>query len=584
MDKYLTFRRWVGRRASALSLVSLGLLIAQPANAGVTNLGEALTGSIPSFTWNDGGMRSASRTVSVTMADVGGGVTIYITDAYTTSMGGVHSGSLRQVASNGSTTPTSGAVYTHNPNESGSYSGTVGAGGDSQWWWFTMNVNYWDNGTNKSDTVNFWFRSQLGGGTVPSLEATRFQHLRFNNPSAVPVKYAIVKNGTEEVQVVTVPPKTMDHVVTVEASIGDVIQPIGSLEDYVYSDGTWIGIPEAVTAFTPENASGQAYEEAWWALAAANPTLTMPPASTSGGIATPPAPTSSNSIPVNTPSYFPASVPLAGGGTPWTGTAGTADTDRLDKSTYRQGVDKLEANLKTLTAEAKKGNEHLDTLSKRGKKQEERETEAETAKGQIASKAASAKAEVENAITGARATPGIGASAHSDAAGSASSMWIVNWPGVATINLDPMSNPATAGMALFVKATLAWLSVLAFEWWLWSEFRGVFFTAATLPQARGNTVAGTGGQITGLLAAALIVAVMVSIPGVFWAAADSGLTVNLNQDILTATNASDGTKYILSILIPTGTLATIVAQMFLVRKFGIVMVGGAAALIRFFVP
>ena len=195
--------------------------------------------------------------------------------------------------------------------------------------------------------------------TVPGAAATLFHHVRFTNYSAVPVTFTVMK-GSVVLDTVSVPALTFDMVRTYSYLEGESISVTsGKLTDYAFQDGAWIALAGNEHLFTPVKDDGSAYEAAWWNLAATNPTLALGAVSGSS----PPAPvasTPSNSIDVNTPTVgtsgnpaLPTSVPAPGGSGVWVNTTGTTDTERLDKSTYRVGVDKQVAEASKQLTELK---------------------------------------------------------------------------------------------------------------------------------------------------------------------------------------------------------------------------------------
>jgi len=189
-------------------------------------------------------------------------------------------------------------------------------------------------------TVTFTFQLVEFDAAPPE---PKYYHIKFTNTSAVPVKYDVIKNGTTTVETVTVPPFTWEMLKTYSGTDTDTFQPVGSLTDYVFENGAWITVPDAITSFAPVDAAGVAYQTAFWdAIATGQFSLD------GVGGAAPPA-TGSNSIPVVTPSSLPTSVPVAGASPVWSAPTGaTADGERLDKATYRQGIDKTVLGVKAV--------------------------------------------------------------------------------------------------------------------------------------------------------------------------------------------------------------------------------------------
>jgi len=103
-----------------------------------------------------------------------------------------------------------------------------------------------------------------------------------------------------------------------------------------YSDGGWV---EAGLGPVGTGAG---------ATAGTNDSITLPPGTATGTHApgaTPPAtPINTNSVGPGTPGMPVAGAILPAGQTTWLPTTGTVDTERLDKKTYKEGVDKLLAS------------------------------------------------------------------------------------------------------------------------------------------------------------------------------------------------------------------------------------------------
>jgi len=164
--------------------------------------------------------------------------------------------------------------------------------------------------------------------------------------------------------------------------------------------------------------------------------------------------------------------------------------------------------------------------------------------------------------------------------------YVINFRG-RSLNLDPMAYAPIASFAAFMRGIIAWFAVVCFEWWLWREFKELFFAAATLPQARGNPViGGTGGQATAFIAAVAISAILISLPAAWWAYADSDFGfIGIGQNPIEGPLTPDGyAKHLTKAFIPVGTILAVVVQMFIARKFGVVLHAGVATVIRFVIP
>ena len=77
-----------------------------------------------------------------------------------------------------------------------------------------------------------------------------------------------------------------------------------------------------------------------------------------------------------------------------------------------------------------------------------------------------------------------------------------------TYDLNPFSESRFGPLAAKFRALIAWFVVMSFGIWASKNAREVIASMLASPQTRGNTVAGTGGQLTALLAAGLIAVIL----------------------------------------------------------------------------
>jgi len=147
-----------------------------------------------------------------------------------------------------------------------------------------------------------------------------------------------------------------------------------------------------------------------------------------------------------------------------------------------------------------------------------------------------------------------------------------------TFDFNPAHNDKINGFVQFVKAMVAWSIVILFEWWLWTEFRNMYVTFTTFIPAKGNTVMGSGGQGTSLIVAIVVTGILVTVPVLFWAAADAGMTWAAG---LGDTNPMDDGGWIKAVnmgiylakyAFPVGTVISATLNAFIIRKYGISLV------------
>jgi len=178
------------------------------------------------------------------------------------------------------------------------------------------------------------------------------------------------------------------------------------------------------------------------------------------------------------------------------------------------------------------------------------------------------------------------------AATSNSSFWVLHMPiaggGNITIDVNPLSGEYMAAIYSWIRLVFTVILIGWFEWWAWGEFSRYIETLATVPQARGNTVAGTGGQITGLVAAGLVATVLVSIPAAYWAVysgAFSAVGVTGGADITPDSNSPMIQAFwFFGEVFPLGVLLAVWGQVFIVRKAGLGVFTLASITIRAIVP
>jgi len=202
-----------------------------------------------------------------------------------------------------------------------------------------------------------------------------------------------------------------------------------------------------------------------------------------------------------------------------------------------------------------------------------------------AERSATAKTAIEAAYS-ARELPDLGSA--SDTGSSAPLTLTV--PYVGTISLNPLDYAHISTMAAFIKTIIAWFLVYKFEIWLWNYFCGLAALASISVPAKGNPVAGgTGAQATSLVLASAVTAVLVSIPVLYWAIADTTVVFGFNfaeNPFALAGSGDDNLRtalFLVNCYFPMTTAIAIAGQSFIVQKGGLVLIAGVQTVIRFFV-
>jgi len=157
-------------------------------------------------------------------------------------------------------------------------------------------------------------------------------------------------------------------------------------------------------------------------------------------------------------------------------------------------------------------------------------------------------------------------------------------PVLGSIDLDPTHDAQVMTVIEFFRTLLTWVVLLGFLWWLWAEFKSLAQTSLLLPQAKGNTIAaGTGGQATGLVAATAITAALLAVPAAFFALTSTGSDVAADVFATASGPVLIGVK-LFYMIFPVEVIVTVLVSSFVVRKGGLIILLGVAAVIRFIVP
>jgi len=175
------------------------------------------------------------------------------------------------------------------------------------------------------------------------------------------------------------------------------------------------------------------------------------------------------------------------------------------------------------------------------------------------------------------------------------SFWIVQLPKgngeFRELDLNPMHVDGVPIIAQWVKIAISVLAIYLFEVWCWEQMQGIVGPAALIPQAKGNTVAGSGGQVTGLLNASAVATVMISLPALCFAVYSAAFTVigalypaTSPVDVMPASGAEPFMTAAFTLInhfIPTTLLLIIAAQMFVVRKAAFAIYTSTGIIIKY---
>lgn len=157
-----------------------------------------------------------------------------------------------------------------------------------------------------------------------------------------------------------------------------------------------------------------------------------------------------------------------------------------------------------------------------------------------------------------------------------------------SVSIDPADNSQIQTgcdiIKLIVTAYLLW----EYSFWVTKELRTFIAMLTPTNQAKGNTVAGTGGQLSAVLAAALISAVIIAGYTALGAILDNPIiSWRHSTDLTSAFGSSSigtGALYLLLKVFPVATLAAILTGGVFFRMTGLSVIMGIATAIRFIVP
>jgi len=268
-------------------------------------------------------------------------------------------------------------------------------------------------------------------------------------------------------------------------------------------------------------------------------------------------------------------------------------TTEVDGAVYREGIDKVVAAVNQAAAQSSTGGGGGGGMTKEEFLTTSTEAAADTAlnmyndrpsQSEMVAESESQRAATEAAYS-AQAKPTSLGNKGSPGSGSGWTMTIMG----STIDFNPTGQPGLLVFCAWFKAAFTWTVFIGYQWFIWTELRRVVFSVSLAAPAKGNTVAGSGGQITSFAVAVLITGVMVSLPAVYWTYV-SGVTpefdvVAANNPFTTAAGESLLTRgsYLLDMLFPVNLVLAVASGTFLIRTFSVPLVAGVHAEVRYFV-
>jgi len=174
-------------------------------------------------------------------------------------------------------------------------------------------------------------------------------------------------------------------------------------------------------------------------------------------------------------------------------------------------------------------------------------------------------------------------------AGTSSTVFQIPLPGGIVADFAPWNVSLIHTGGLVLKAIITSFLVFGYGRWLQEEIREIMARVASAPQARGNTVVGSGGQITGLIAAAAITVVILGGPVVLTALGDNGLGWKSVHGFFAGAISVSGsvgqaTLDLVGEFFPYPTAISVLISGFTARTAGLAFMCSAMIAIRWIVP
>ena len=460
---------------------------------------------------------------------------------------------------NGSHDDSSGANGTVLANWSQTTSGTVSTTFSyttGQWYRLEVRAIYdTDDPTGSLDDVTQTYRDTQGGAATEKNWQTS---VSYYNDREYPVTMKLMKNGVEVGQY-TVNAKTLfGHTFQDTAEERPEYQVFVQKDGLAFSEGNWSLAPTG-TVFT-----------AWEGTIAPSKVTETPPG-------TPPTSANTTTIPsaINLPAAMPTAPSVSNVWRTATATGNSTYTGPTD-ATFREGVGKItERQDQQIAAEKEK-----KTAADADKKAWQDNQKQSDWEAKLTEKINAGKAAVTDNISGGGVTT-------PDVATPGGSAWDIPI-GNTTVNIYPTGNVLT-GMHIvrvFMQAILIY-------WWIYymqGECRSVLRSVGLAPQARGNTVAGTGGQVTALLSATVITIALLGVPVAMAALTDNGIgwrqTVNLFGAFTDGTGGTIASMswQLVCECFPVLTFVTILNNVIIFKAAGTAIMYGVMIAVRWIVP
>jgi len=456
--------------------------------------------------------------------------------------------------------------------------------------------------------------------TVP-LSAKYYVNVTFPAGGSQSVLYFVFQDGVQIAshmvaagsapQVVRYGPLDTDHPVTVRPVIGGFLHvPDGEPNNPIASDDTVMG--PGVTA-TPAAGSGSGggadlpVPPGGGAQTPANPVaggdpVTPPPdvqSGPGGGTINTPNPNPAGAGGATTADIQTQTNQLVSGlnavGSAVSDASGKAvETGNAIKDSVTVGANGIINAVNKVTVAVNKANASLDIIAQKARDERAEQVSDRAAwtahkDSSIGAVAGAKDTAMRSVVSGAMGTNGISAPQSASQSSAIFSITIGNTSrgGIQAASFAPWDNDAVqAGFAL-IKGMLAVMISFIYIRWLQQKIFESCRTLILTPQNRGNTVAGSGGQITGLIASGIITGILLAAPTTFAALGDTGLGWKSTLDLFGAIrNAAGGMPVfdLLDAVLPLATIGSAATSVCVVHTACTGLVLGIGSAIRWVVP
>ena len=382
--------------------------------------------------------------------------------------------------------------------------------------------------------------------------------LKYYNDKPYPVTIKIFKNGVELTQQTIGANTVWAHTVNDTAAVKPEYTYAAGVDGLALSNEQWQAAPTGTfhTAFTGTISPDKVAEE----LSSHTPS-------------------DSNTTTIPTTTNLPSSLPTgAGSASVWRNSVATGNTTYTGPTdaTFREGIDKITSR-QDKQIEAEKEKKTAADADKKAWSDNQKQSDWEA---KLTEKINAGKAAVADNISGGGVTT-------PEVATPGGSAWDIPI-GNTTVNIYPTGNVLT-GMHIvrvFMQAILIY-------WWIYymqGECRSVLRSVGLAPQARGNTVAGTGGQVTALLSATVITIALLGVPVAMAALTDNGIGWRQTVNFFGAfTDGTGGTIASMSWQLvcecfPVLTFVTILNNVIIFKAAGTAIMYGVMIAVRWIVP